>query len=276
MTSQDGISPAPGALRSPRRAWALPVTRPVVVALLLAAGLVLCAASLPRDMLWGVESTCVLNYRTTGSAFPCLEVNIARGAEQGYAVLRAPFRQTHLVAMPTARVIGIETAQLRERDAPGYFADAWEARRYVQADLKRPLAWNDVGLAVNSRVTRSQDQLHIHIDCLRPRVKAALAERLASTPTDHWQEGGYSFMGQSYWTRRIERPSLEGVNPFRLAAAIPALQDHPGLAVLAVVGTTDAGGHDGFMLLAGLSDAALAARQSTSEDLLDHACKLMR
>ena len=254
----------------------LSMRRPALLALLLGIATVVCAASLPRDTLWGVEATCLLNKRTTGAAFPCVEVDIAGGIERGFAVLRAPFRQTHLVAMPTARVSGIEVPALREPNAPNYFADAWSVRHYVQSDLKRPLAWNDVGLAVNSRATRSQDQLHIHIDCVQAKVKAALAERLEQTPTDGWREAGLSFWGQDYWTRRVARPSLDGVNPFRLAAEIPALAPHPGLTTLAVIGVTDAAGNDGFILLAGLSDAALAARQSTGEDMLDHSCRRFR
>jgi CDP-diacylglycerol pyrophosphatase len=250
--------------------------RPALLALLLGIATVICAASLPRDTLWGVEATCILNYRATGSTFPCVQVNLEGGVERGYAVLRAPFRDTHLVTMPTARLSGIEAPQLRAANAPNYFADAWGARHFIQADLKRTMAWNDVGLAVNSRSTRSQDQLHIHVDCVQARVKAALAERLSAAPTDAWMEGGYSVYGQTYWIRRVDSPSLEGVNPFRLAAEIPALQARPELTTIAVVGVTDPEGGDGFMLLAGQSDPTLAARQSTAEDLLDHACRRFR
>ena len=269
MTLPAALSPARGI--DPDAA----ARRPAALALILGLATVICAASLPRDTLWGVESTCILNARTTGSAFPCVEVNLDGGVGRGFAVLRAPFRKTHFVVMPTARVSGIEAPDLREAGAPNYFADAWSARHYVQADVRLTLAWDDVGLAVNSRATRSQDQLHIHLDCVQPRVQTALDALAPTTPTDRWETGGYTYQGQTYWTRRVDAASLEGVNPFRLAADIPELRDKPALVTLAVIGIRQAG-QDGFMLLAGQSDAALAARQSTGEDLLDHRCKKFR
>ena len=233
----------------------------------------LAAANLQRDTLWRVEQACLLDRATTGSAFPCLEVDLAGGLERGFAILRAPFRQNHIVAMPTIRISGIEDVRLRAPDGPNYLSDAWNARHFVQAEVKRPLAWNDLGLAVNSQVTRSQDQLHIHIDCVRHGIKPALTARLAQIPSAEWLPSGFSFQGQSYWARRLDTADLGGANIFALADEIPAVRAHPERTVLAVIGVTDPSGRNGFLLLAGQSDPNRAARQSTSEDLLDHSCR---
>ncbi len=247
--------------------------RLAAVLLLSAATTSIQAAGLPRTTLWRVEQTCVFNERTTGSPFPCLEVDLTGGVARGFAVLRAPFRQTHVVTMPTVRISGVEDPRLRAADGPNYFADAWGARRFVQAELKRPVAAGDLGLAVNSRLTRSQDQLHIHVDCVRASVKRVLEADLPLFPTDAWQAGGYVFHGQSYWVRRVLGTSLDGVNPFALAGEIPALQRDPSTTILAVIGTADPGGaQTGFVLLAGRSDPDRGDDQSTSEDLLDHSC----
>lgn len=229
----------------------------------------LAAVDLPRGVLWRVVQTCALNQRTTGSPFPCLQVDPAGG----FAVLRAPFRQTHIVTMPTERVTGIEDPGLRRADGPRYFADAWAARHFVQEELKRPLASNDFGLAVNSRLTRSQDQLHIHIDCTDRRVKRDIASRLAAIPTDRWQADGYSFLGQSYWTRRIDGPTLQGVDIVGLVEEIAPLKARPERIALAVLGTTLPNGGDGFVVLAAQSNPRRGGAQSTSEDLLDHDCR---
>ena len=61
-----------------------------------------------------------------------------------------------------------------------YFADAWQAREYVSGALHEVLPRDDIGLAINSLRGRSQDQLHIHIDCIRPDVRAALHKNEAS------------------------------------------------------------------------------------------------
>ena len=229
------------------------------------------AASLPRDVLWHVEQTCVLDQKLTGSPFPCLEVQL-EPAEGGVAVLRAPFRRTHVVAMPLARISGIEAPELLASGAPNYLQTAWEARRFVQADASRPLAWADMGLAINSRATRSQDQLHIHVECVRRGLKRQFAERLDQYPTDAWQPAGLVFQHQDYWARRVDKPSLLGLNVFAMAREVPALAADPALTILAVIGVTDPKRGDGFLLLAGRSDPRRGAAQSTSEDLLDHSC----
>lgn len=229
----------------------------------------LAAVDLPRGTLWRVVQTCTLNQRTTGSPFPCLQVDL----DGGFAVLRAPFRQTHVVTMPTARVVGIEDPGLRRPDGPAYFADAWAARHFVQEELKRPLGTDDLGLAVNSRLTRSQDQLHIHIDCTDRRVKRELASRVPTIPTDRWQADGFLYLGQSYWTRRIDKPTLQGVNVMSLVEEIAPMKAHPERISVALLGAKLPDGSDGFVALAAQSNIRRGGMQSTGEDLLDHDCR---
>lgn len=229
----------------------------------------LAAVDLPRGVLWRVVQTCTLNQRTTGSPFPCLQVDLSGG----FAVLRAPFRQTHVVVMPTARLFGIEDPGLRRPDSPAYFVDAWAARHFVQEELKRPLAVDDFGLAVNSRYTRSQDQLHIHIDCTDRRAKRELAARVPTMPTDQWQANGFVFLGQSYWTRRIDKPTLQGTNVISLVDEIAPLKAHPERVSIALLGVKLPGGNDGFVIMAGQSNIRGGGIQSTGEDLLDHDCR---
>ena len=229
----------------------------------------LAAVDLPRSTLWRVVQTCVLNQRTTGSPFPCLTVNQAGS----YAVLRAPFRQTHIVTMPTVRVSGVEDPVLHRPGRPNYFNAAWQARSFVQAELKRPLGADDIGLAVNSRLTRSQDQLHIHVDCVDRRVKRLIAGRADAMPTDAWEPNALTYQGQSYWGRRVDAADLVGVDVFTLADTIPAVEANPARTTLAVLGIVGPQGSPGFVLLAGQSDPWRGTAQSTSEDLLDHGCR---
>ena len=175
--------------------------------------------------------------------------------------------------MPITRVTGIEDPGLRRADGPSYFADAWAARHFVQEELKRPLASNDFGLAINSSLTRSQDQLHIHIDCTDRRVKRELAARMPTIPSDRWQPDGYAYLGQSYWTRRIDKPTLEGVDLVGMVEEIVPLKAHPERITLAVLGAKLPDGGDGFVALAAQSNVRRGGAQSTGEDLLDHDCR---
>ena len=100
----------------------------------------------------------------------------AGGAEHGrYAVLKDANGPTQYLLLPTARIVGIESPALQAPDAINYFAAAWDARRFVEEALGHDLPGDRVGLAVNSVLARTQNQLHIHIDCIRADVRATLA-----------------------------------------------------------------------------------------------------
>ena len=71
-----------------------------------------------------------------------------------------------MLAIPPRRVTGIEDRQMLAPDAPNVFADAWKAKALLEARLGRPLARDAVALTINSKWARSQDQLHVHVDCV--------------------------------------------------------------------------------------------------------------
>ena len=103
---------------------------------------------------------------------PCLDVNVSEGNERGYAILRPPFAASDLILAPTRKIVGVEDPSLQASDAPNYFEDAWNAHRLLQDALQKPVARDEIVLAVNSRQARTQDQLHIHIgSSLRQRDK---------------------------------------------------------------------------------------------------------
>ena len=124
-----------------------------------------------RSGLWiVVHDICLPAYQGIGVAFPCAEVNIANGLDRGFAVLRAPSSSTHVIVVPTALISGIESPALLRENAPNYWEAAWEARRFVEEGARRQLPRDKIGMAINSAVSRSQDQLHIHVACIVPKV----------------------------------------------------------------------------------------------------------
>ena len=90
-----------------------------------------------------------------------------------YAVLKDQSGATQVLVIPTTRVTGIESPALLDPAAPNYWADAWQARHDVEQFAHREIPREDIALAVNSGYARSQDQLHIHVDCIRPDVRDA-------------------------------------------------------------------------------------------------------
>ena len=150
--------------------------RMLVVATLLAytAMLPARAANPVRDVLWVALQGCVLAKKAAGRSFPCLSVDLGDGERPGTAVLRAPGQPTHTVVMPTDNVSGIEAPVLQGPRGAAYWRAALAARHAVSDALQGRLPVAAVGLEVNSVDGRSQDQLHIHLDCMHRSVMAAL------------------------------------------------------------------------------------------------------
>lgn len=177
--------------------------------------------------------------------------------------------------MPTRRLAGIESPELLSGDAPNYWQDAWRSRAFVFHRLGRSLSRDAVGLAVNSAYDRSQDQLHIHIACLRPEVRQRIdahADEIGTT----WKPFVVDLAGRRYWTRRVDAADLLGINPFRLLA--DWVSEKGGVMwreTLVVAGVTFAGHHAGFVLLADTVDLP-HGDLGHGESLLDHTCLLAK
>lgn len=241
-----------------------------LLSLIAAFGLAAQAAvtELGRATLWKVVRACVINHGLTGAAFPCLEVDVSDGVDRGYVVLRKPMGAPDLVLSPTKEIVGIEDLWLQSLEAPNYFEDAWNARAFLHASLREPLARDDVVLAVNSRLSRTQDQLHIHIGCLSSTAKQVLHDLAPALPENGWIPLGKPFHGLDFWGRLVVQKSLVGVNPFRLAAAAwPGEAKDRSQLTIAVAGIQLAGGREAFVLLASYENPY---GRYSAEDLLDY------
>jgi CDP-diacylglycerol pyrophosphatase len=251
------------------------MTRPIGLLIILVALLAATNVSpaSERGLLWRVVQTCIANHLLTGAAFPCLEVDLGGDRATGYAVLRAPLESTHIIATPTIRTIGIEAERLRGDSAPNYFQDAWQSRHFVSDGLARRPARDDVGLAVNSKPGRSQDQLHIHVDCLRPDVKAALSRHAPSLRPNSWSRISILPHAPHYWASLVASDDLSGINLFdRVADGLHIDADAMDDTTIVVAGHTSTAGKPGFIVLARqlLPDGRDNAH---GEALLDHSCR---
>jgi CDP-diacylglycerol pyrophosphatase len=173
-----------------------------------------------RSALWDVVQVCVFDHQLTGSPFPCRRVDVSDGIGRGYIVFGAPFQRAHVVVVPTAPFRGIESRKLQEPGAPNYIQDAWESRVFVQQAATRRVTDRDVGLAVNSRKGRSQDQLHIHVACVRKSFMKDLVEYQGMVKTDAWVRLPFQFRRRRYWARRLESADFANSNVFALAASL--------------------------------------------------------
>jgi CDP-diacylglycerol pyrophosphatase len=225
------------------------------------------ATGLDRLALWQVVRACVADFRLTGSPFPCLKVDLSGGEERGSVVLRLPPWDDMILA-PTRRIVGIEDPFLQSAGAPNYFDAAWRARSFLKGADGRAPARDAVTLVVNSAVVRGQDQLHIHVGCLLPAARLALAAAAPKIPIGEWMRVGAVAPHATFWGTRIRGTDLSGVEPFRLAAE--ALADKASSRsdlTIAVVGVR-VEGDDEFLILATYAKAPHAWWPVGSDDLL--------
>ncbi|HEX4171934.1 MAG TPA: CDP-diacylglycerol diphosphatase [Acetobacteraceae bacterium] len=213
-----------------------------------------CSAADPNALWQIVGGQCVPDEQQNHSPKPCAQVDLAGG----YAVLKDIVGDTQFLLIPTTRVSGIESPEVLAPGAPNYWQAAWEARRYVDERARRDLPRDDVSLAINAEGSRTQNQLHIHVDCVRLDVQATLREYASAIGTS-WAAFPVELAGHNYMAMRIEQPDLTHANPFLLLAdGIPGARADMGGYTLVVVGQPG-----GFVVLAG---------HGSGEALQDHGC----
>ncbi len=241
----------------------------------MAAGALVAAAVFLRhdpDTLWRiVDAGCVPNQRAHATPAPCVQVDLARG----FAILKDRIGVAQLLLIPTRRVTGIEDPALLRPGAPNDWAPAWDATPRLSATLGRPLPRQAIALAINSAWGRTQDQLHIHIDCVRSDVAAALRlHRDSLAPA--WQAFPVPLAGRAYRAMRVDGADLSGINPFRLLAdGNPAAASAMGRHTLVVIGMVFAADRPGFVILDGQVDL-WAMDLASGERLQDHDCAISR
>ncbi|GJD84443.1 CDP-diacylglycerol diphosphatase [Methylobacterium haplocladii] len=234
------------------------------LALLVVAGAA--AAEVTRDTLWVVTRTCVAAQSTFGKPFPCLRVDLGNAATPGFAVLKAPLLKTEVVVMPIAKIVGLEDMSLRSAAGAAYWRATMGSRHYVTDSLNGRLDLRNVGMAVNSRGGRSQDQLHIHLDCVQPAVRAILRSH-AGAFTREWSLLPFPLEHERYYGRMIPETALEDLNPFAALAHLPGSHDLRRTSFALIETSADDPVRGAYLL-------AYRAADSHAERLLDHDCAL--
>lgn len=270
-----------GSVRARARVQALwPDFRPVrglalalasVPALVLAFAPVPARASDPSALWHIVNGQCVPDEQTKHDPTPCAEVDIADGVAQGYALLKDIRGAAQFLLIPTARISGIDDPEILAPDAVNYFAAAWRARYFTEERLGAPQPRDVIILAINSAYGRTQDQLHIHIDCVRADVRAALKANLDKIQ-GVWTPFPVKLAGHTYRAIRLNQETLDDTNPFNvLADKDPAAAAAMKRQTLVLVGEDFPDGSKGFVLLNGTADPA-EGNFGSGEELQDHSC----
>ncbi len=219
------------------------------------------------DALWRIVSReCVPHQQQQGQPAPCSEVN----ASSDYVILKDLNGPLQYLLMPIEKVTGIESPVLLAEQTPNYFYQAWQARHYLADKRGAAIADRSLSLTVNSESGRTQNQLHVHISCLRPDVRLQIDNDTARLGSG-WQPLPTPLLGHPYLARRVTTEALAAKSPFRmLAEEVPDAGRQMGHYGLALVPASD-----GSFILLALQRNRLRFNFASVEEIQDHSCAIL-
>ncbi|WP_149138928.1 CDP-diacylglycerol diphosphatase [Cupriavidus campinensis] len=130
--------------------------------------------------------------------------------DRGLVLYKDAVGASHYLVIPDHPVTGVEDPRVWTGTRPDGWAFGWEERQIVARAVGKPVPDTLIGLAVNSRASRSQDQLHIHLDCISGAAQKFLSQ---SGITPAWR--AFTFAGKRVLAKRVpvDQPVL-AFNPF--------------------------------------------------------------
>jgi CDP-diacylglycerol pyrophosphatase len=211
-----------------------------------------------------VQEQCLPNSQHHDNPAPCETVflPVQRATDNGYAILHDRKGGAHFLLIPTRTISGIESPTLLDPATPDYLAAAWNRRDVLDHWLHRQLPRDAVGLAINPRTARGQDQLHIHMECVGQSLYHVLSMN-AEAIGDTWTP--LTIADRQFQARRILGDDFRYANPVALLSAEVADRHRdPGDYTLIVAGRNLASG-PGVVVLVGTGSPG-------AETLLDASC----
>lgn len=214
------------------------------------------------QQLWQIVSEgCVTQQQQSASPAPCLRVNLP----EHYAVFNDANGPLHTLLIPTDKITGIESPALLNSKTENYFQHGWDTRYLLQQKSTFPIAEPYLALAINSRYGRTQNQLHLHLACLKPDVYRAISRQIQHIGSQ-WQTLNTTLSGRHYLAIKVP----ETTNPFMaLAQYVEAEGDS-----MAYYGLARIVPEQGEAILLATRLQLTALNLGTAEELLDFDCKL--
>ncbi|VFS53155.1 CDP-diacylglycerol diphosphatase [Budvicia aquatica] len=228
------------------------------------------------DQLWDIVSQeCVPQSSALPESSPCLNVVLEPNVDRGYVVFRDQHGPLHFLLIPTTKIEGIESPELLDSTVTDYFQKAWDERGFIGQQSDEPLPRDIVSLTINSSYGRSQDQLHIHISCIKPDVKAHLYSQLDQF-SEQWSKVEDGINGNDYIARTLTEDQFQQMSLFlRLAEEVPDAENHMGSYGLALVPYTSNTHVPMYLLLANKLNI-LSLNLGYTGDIQDYQCDLLK
>jgi CDP-diacylglycerol pyrophosphatase len=220
------------------------------------AGAAACIVAPRPDSLWSLAQCCSRNLHSNRGCR-------AYDAADKYIILKdnSPAKPAAYLIIPTIRVPGIEDKQIFSPPVVDFWEYGWQQAQLL---VSKPAA--NIGLAINSKLGRTQNQLHIHIACVLPAVARTLASQ-AAIGTDPATATTLALAPANHVYRVIKVNKLAGADsPFTLVSAMPDAAAHMADQSIAVIGSPTP---DTYFVL---DTWANGANPAFAEELLDQNC----
>ncbi|MDO6408513.1 CDP-diacylglycerol diphosphatase [Pantoea phytobeneficialis] len=251
-------------MQGSRRALSLIILLLAVVV----AGLLLAAGHFQKNSnaLWKIISEkCLPGMTQKGNPAPCQRVDVAKG----YVTLKDLNGPLQYLLMPIEKITGMESPLLLNPNTPNLFADAWGERVLLAQRRGKPIEDSALSLAINSQYGRTQNQLHIHISCLRPDVRQRL-DLLAPQLNEQWQSE--VLQNHRYQIRTLTATQLAQQSVFiRLATEVPDARSEMGKYGMALAALPD-----GRLALMAIERNWTRLNSGSAEELQDHRCQILQ
>ncbi len=209
-----------------------------------------------RDALWRiVHDQCAVNPTATS---PC----VVYAPRDGYGLIkdRNGFEQYLLIA--TDRISGIEDPVLYEPAHAGLLAAAWNLQAWPARKIGHAIPADQYSIAINSSHRRSQDQLHIHLDCVTVGVHEALARE---HPGATWAPLGQT-LADAHWVAMAVDSLDASQAPLAWLKMLPESMVLADVSLLVVGAPPVVAANGNYWLL--------ASTETSSETLQDHLCAI--
>jgi CDP-diacylglycerol pyrophosphatase len=174
----------------------------------------------------------------------------------------SPAKPDAYLIIPTTKVTGIEDPHIFATPVDDFWVFAWQQ---AQIYVKKRAA--ETGLAINSEFGRTQNQLHIHISCVRRDVAQTLAANQQKFGDNPATPAAIALGLQNNVYRVIKVQSLVRRSPFDLVAAMPGAGSDMAAQSIAVIGAKTPG------LYYVLDTYHHGADPGAAEELLDQSCQ---
>ncbi|QKJ89028.1 CDP-diacylglycerol pyrophosphatase [Paramixta manurensis] len=216
------------------------------------------------DALWQIISQKCVPGQRQGNPAPCQRVDMA----QGYVILKDLVGPLQYLLMPIDKITGMESPRILDPQTPNFFAEAWQQRSLLAQRHGTAIADSALSLAINSKYGRTQNQLHIHISCLRRDIRQRL-DTLTPALNTRWQ--AEKLGSHTYLVRTLSAEELAQQSSFiRLADEVPHARGEMGKYGMALARLPD-----GRLALMAIESHWLKLNRGSAEELQDHQCAIL-